>query len=984
MKKVFTLFSLLILLPVILNAASTGRIKGKVVDVTTGEPLIGANVLVMGSSFGAATDVNGEYVIANLEAGTYEVRASFIGYRSITISNVRVFSDLTTDLDFNLPSEDISISEISIVAQKPLVNKSNTNAVRVTTGEDIEALPVRGMANIIGLSAGVVIKDNTIFVRGGRLDEVGYYLEGISVRNPITGGNAVTVIQDAVEEVQVQAGGYTAEYGGANAGIIRQQLKSGTKDLKASFEFVTDNVTFKSKDNAYDGEKRLGAYWFGYNEMTGTISGPVLTDKVKFFGLVNYNYQRDANPQPYPGINIGWLKDQVSGDSLNLVYPSGPVYGNSIQAYTYTGTLTMDLMPFQVRVAGTYSTNTTHNPFNTHRNSGNISNILNTGRIEQLDGTNGTGSIKLTHVLSDKMYYDITFGYFRQTSNRFDPLLKDNFWGYGDSLANAAVGVTNFASRYIRPGRVSIYDFSFNGPGDVLAGYQKFKRENLTFNFGFSWIPNKEHSIKFGGDYQRYSIRNYGWGNENAFSLAGLLANPGDRTPEQIISSLGPNNYGYDIWGNETDEDGIFGAKHPIFAAAYIQDKIDMDDIILNVGLRYDYIDSDNYEFINPAMPDLAIDFNSGAIKPEGLKKVSTFQALSPRIGFSFPVTDQTIFHAQYGKFVQQTRLADIYQGLLATASNLRGGFFIPTPVGFNLRPTRTTQYEIGFTQQVGDFASFDITGYYKDVKDQVVLDLQQVEKNSSFKSYNVLRNGDFATTKGLEISFNMRRTKRIAVNASMSFQDAQGTGSFPNSNRGIVGAPLDGVTIFRPQYISSLEFNNAIRGNLNLDYHFGIDDGPSILEEAGASLLVKFTSGHPYTRGIGGADLEGDARDRQPVEALNSSTTPSTLQADLRIDKTIHLFNKVKLNIYLFVINLFDTRNVENVFLRTGSTDDDGYISNPNLSGELVKQPHYIDMYKAINIDYYEAYQNAGALLTTPNFYGQPRQIRLGLKLEY
>jgi hypothetical protein len=224
----------------------------------------------------------------------------------------------------------------------------------------------------------------------------------------------------------------------------------------------------------------------------------------------------------------------------------------------------------------------------------------------------------------------------------------------------------------------------------------------------------------------------------------------------------------------------------------------------------------------------------------------------------------------------------------------------------------------------------------------------------------------------------------RLAINASLSLQDAQGTGSFPNSNRGIVGSPLDGVTIFRPQYISPLEFNNALRGNINFDYHFGVNDGPSFLQEAGASLLITFTSGHPYTRGIGGADLEGDSRDRQPVESLNSSTTPSTFQADLRIDKTFQLFDKLRLNIYLFVINLFDTRNIENVFLRTGSTSDDGYISDPNLSGELVNQPGYTDLYRAINIDYYERWQNAPALFTVPNFYGPPRQIRLGVKLEY
>jgi hypothetical protein len=232
----------------------------------------------------------------------------------------------------------------------------------------------------------------------------------------------------------------------------------------------------------------------------------------------------------------------------------------------------------------------------------------------------------------------------------------------------------------------------------------------------------------------------------------------------------------------------------------------------------------------------------------------------------------------------------------------------------------------------------------------------------------------------------NMRRTKRLQLSASLSFNDAQGTGSEPNSNRGIVAAPLDGVTIFKPAYISPLNFNNSIRGNLNVDYHFAKNDGPAWLQQAGASVLFNFNSGHPYTMGIGGADLEGDARDRQPVEPLNTSTTPWTFQIDLRIDKSFMIMDKLAANIYFNVLNLLDARNIQNVFLRTGSTTDDGYLSDPKLGGKLVETygPQYQALYEAVNIDYYERYQTAPGLQTVPYFYGPPRQIRFGIRLEY
>lgn len=234
-----------------------------------------------------------------------------------------------------------------------------------------------------------------------------------------------------------------------------------------------------------------------------------------------------------------------------------------------------------------------------------------------------------------------------------------------------------------------------------------------------------------------------------------------------------------------------------------------------------------------------------------------------------------------------------------------------------------------------------------------------------------------------------MRRVSRFQANANITFQDARGTGSFPNSARGIVGAPVDGLTVFKPQYVAPLEYNNDIAGSVNLDYRFGINDGPSVLERFGVSALVNFTSGHPYTTGIGGANLEGDARDRQPTEPLNSSSTPSTFQIDLRVDKTFNIADVIDLNIYVYVINLFDAENIQNVFLRTGSTRDDGYLSDPALGGQLIETygPVYEQVYQAVNIDYYEQYQNAvtGAPYTTrPFFYGPPRQIRLGIRLEY
>jgi len=300
-RKIFYFLLILALCPMLLTAGTKGRIKGKVVDLQTGDALIGANVVVVGSTFGANTDANGEFLIQNLEAGVYTLKVSYVGYRSITLSNVRVNADLTAYATIQLPNQDIQVSTVVIIAQKPMIQRDATNAVRLTTNEDIEALPVRGVTNIMALSAGVVLQNNNVYIRGGRADEVGYYLEGISIKNPVSGGRQVTLSQDALEEIQVQAGGYTAEFGNSNSGIIRTQLKSGTPDLKASYEYITDNIGLEGKNSAFDGKKRLGAYWWGYNEQSAVLSGPLIDNRFKFFTNFNYVYQRDGSYQPWHG-----------------------------------------------------------------------------------------------------------------------------------------------------------------------------------------------------------------------------------------------------------------------------------------------------------------------------------------------------------------------------------------------------------------------------------------------------------------------------------------------------------------------------------------------------------------------------------------------------------------------------------------------------------------------------------------------------------
>ena len=149
------------------------------------------------------------------------------------------------------------------------------------------------------------MSNDKIYIRGGRSDEVGYYLEGVSIKNPLNGDRGIDISRDALEEIQVQAGGYTAEFGGANSGIIRSTFKSGGPQFKASLEYITDNVGFQSAKDAFNGEKRLGTYWWGYDETNLSLSGPLFDQRIKFFINGNYQFDRSGTHPDEPAINLG-------------------------------------------------------------------------------------------------------------------------------------------------------------------------------------------------------------------------------------------------------------------------------------------------------------------------------------------------------------------------------------------------------------------------------------------------------------------------------------------------------------------------------------------------------------------------------------------------------------------------------------------------------------------------------------------------------
>ncbi|MBR9974616.1 MAG: carboxypeptidase-like regulatory domain-containing protein, partial [Bacteroidetes bacterium] len=295
-KKLLLVLLPLLLLPAI-AAAQTGKVSGKVTDLETGEPLIGANVIVNagGMTRGAATDVNGGYVILNVPIGKVTITASYISYKTITIENVLIRSNETTGKDIQLPPDSYKVDEVVIVAEKPLVDKNITNSKQTVTQEDIENMPVRGVEGLTAMQAGVVSAGGGLYIRGSRSDATSFVVNGMPVNNPLYGGRSLTVINNAIAEQSLQAGGYSAEFGGANGGLIATTTRTGGRKLRVEFETYTDNYPW-----ADYGERTLGTYKTGFSTYILTAGGP-LFGPVKFFVAGQNSFRRTPTG--------GWRED---------------------------------------------------------------------------------------------------------------------------------------------------------------------------------------------------------------------------------------------------------------------------------------------------------------------------------------------------------------------------------------------------------------------------------------------------------------------------------------------------------------------------------------------------------------------------------------------------------------------------------------------------------------------------------------------------
>lgn len=824
-----------------LDAQTSGKLSGRVLD-NEGSPLVGANVLIEETTLGAATDFEGYYVIINVRAGTYKVRIGYLGYKSQVSENVRISPDKTTSLDATLSPEVIEGEEVVVVAQKPLVEFNQTSTVSSINKEEIKNLPVQSLNDIVNLQAGVV--DGHF--RGGRIGEVQYQLDGVTVNNPFTNEPIQEVDRSIIEEVQVISGTFDAKYGQAMSGVVNTVLKSGGDRFSFSAEsylgdyFTTDTERYPNNDS-YN-PTSIQYYQLSLSGPTGLPQTTFLASGLKFYNEGYFFGERRFVPTDSSDFeNAVFIP---TGDNELVPMSTSDEWGGQFKLSNST----ISSMQFNYQL--TYN--------ESERKYYNHGFRLNPDGIPENYSTSLSHGLAITHTLAPELFYQLNVrqNYFDYESFKYEDLMDPQYLEAGEPKSDA-----NYEDGAIVQG-VDLSRYKQNTNSLVAKGEVVWQFDRINFF---------ESGIEF-----QYS--------DIVFGPPGFFV----VTTENGVQILKPVYEFPNMPGLQS--------YYPKQFAAYFQDRIELADIVIRAGLRFEYYDPD------AQIPD---DLRNPANSIEGapqsqLVDTEIKTVLAPRLGINFPMSATSSVYFSYGHFYQMPALGLLYGNadysiLSDLAANSISYGVMGNP---DLKPEFTVQYEFGFKQAISNIIGLQLSFFYKDIND--LLGTEFIETYNS-AVYSRFTNVDFGSVYGLTFSIFQQNFSNISSSLNYTLQFADGNSSDPRETTNRAAAGQDP----RPKYVP---FNWDQRHTLNLTAVYSLPDDFSI------SAILKFGSGQPYTPVIG----TGFGADQDP----NSGRKESYFLIDLRGEKYFNL-DVVSLSVFLRVFNLLNEHFVNGfVFNDTGSPD--------------------------------------------------------------
>ncbi len=917
-----------------LLAQGTGKIEGRVRD-QAGAPIVNAQILIVGTAFNSETNPQGYYFINNVPAGTISVRAAFIGYKSTQVDGVRVLGGQTGTVDIQLEQTPVEIEEITVVTQtQPLVPRDEVTSKQRIDGVFTDNLPVDRLNGVLALQPGVVASPtaNTISIRGGRTDEAVTYVDGVPVSPGFRGfgfvtsaGTEIGVGTNALEEASVTTGSSSAEFGNAQSGIVALQTRAGGAEYTGNLGYETDEPFGVT-----------GGY--GFNRFQGSVGGP-LWRNLSFFVSGALEGQKsiatgfDADQAPLfvqAGVDTVVSVPSAIGDPTSDT-TEVPVFNHAMfrgDCDAFSSSTNEDIANnYGVDCQGIRSPWSARTTYNLQ---------------SKLSYTYGTGSrLALTALASQ--FQGRTFQQNRPTTgtivtlaNLYNPdgLLAFRNWSRNLTLnwtqnlsksAERALALETYLSyqedrtlqgpmtRESEQSTRDPFGGFLIGPIDHLFDFDNFPlNDELINNFllntaGSRRTPlNLENPAQYAADdvfrNNPYALYNRGSsGGDLQFFENGMAGNTGTRlSMYKERRYIGKANLDWQVdrfnrvkIGGEFTRYEIGAYSHlldqQIFAEAYlekpvrwnafVEDRLDLGDVVLVGGVRYDYYDSRasrpaGFPVISSHPVFVQFGADSFFNDPNLWRRDQSHDYISPHVQVSFPVTDRTNFRLSYAHQVQVPDFALVLNSK-NTDVNLSN---TNTVFGSDLDFGKTITFEFGIRHAFSDDMVLDLAAYNKDNLSNAAGRLVSFFDPTSGSNANarMITNADFGNTRGIDVRLDRRFGNLFNGTLAYTFQEAKNTGSDPETyidfGSRVLNA-LSGGNQPPPQAILPTDFSRphtlAAAASINFpnDWNQGTGIG-TILENVGLFATFRYASGTPYTRcdpGVSDEDVvSGDNCDRE------------------------------------------------------------------------------------------------------------------------
>ncbi len=939
-------------------SGTTGKIQGRVLDLAS-NPLIGCNISIINTQYGGYTDIDGYFTLLNIPPGNYDLKFSMIGYSDYILESLEVNIDLTSSIDIKMTESSIELESIVVKAKKGLINKNLTSTTAIITEESISKLPVNEVSDILNLQAGYV--DGHL--RGGRSNEVAYWINGMPMNDSYDGSTIIDVNKDAISEMQLISGAFNAEYGQAMSGIVNITTSDGKNDFGGSVDtyfgdYISNHSDIFMNLNNID--------LFSTQNVNLNFHGSIIKDKLFYFLSNRIIYYQGVfeGKRVYNPYSYGYtLEDPNSEDKYWYVLGTDYDIDNYVNEIECNGPIN----------CGENSLEYFENLRSSHtlRNSNGDQNYVPMdwnfkiySQINLIWKINNTTKINLSQFYDDVEFQDYDRYYklnpdgnLLKFRNGKTSILKLNKVLNSKSHFNLGISVYKKAYHHAPFEKISDYihsdlnnqnisSYSFSSGGAI---HNKFERNTNTKSIKFDYTNqiNHQNQIKIGFDIKRHSIFykniNLQYNVDGGFNP--IYNSPFVNPQVDDISSINTSIYSF----------------NPEEASIYIQDKIELNQIIINLGIRYDYFNPNGLILADPSDP-----FLYDPIKPEYIYDCSNFDGycgdneslqtvedrleywykstsskamLSPRLGASFPISDKGVFHFSYGHFFQIPKFELLYYNSDHTLDRGSTGNIgvIGNP---DLEPEKTISYEMGLQYEITSLSALNMTIYLRDIRDLTGTRSDVIFTHNG-ATYYQYENSDFAFVKGLVFSYRKNFINGFSFTFDYTFQEAKGTASNPFDayNSSISGE-------YPEIHKINLDWDQRHTANMTLYYDskfFGI------------GVIGKFGSGLPYTPAV---------NQNFSNLIINSRKKPITWNLDMRGHYNFKQNQNIKL--YINIFNIFDHLNHLNVYNDTGVADRTLYETD------------------ALNQNTDELINSVEQWFDNETFYSSPRRVEIGFRYDF